>query len=307
MALYSYMKDVERWLHDSTQKLVNPADIVEWVNRARRVVAERSQSIRMIAPISGSVTTITVNAGGTGYVNPTVAVSPPDFPSGYGDTPNGAQATATATVVAGIITDIQVTYGGSGYFQPAVTITDSVGTGAAATAATSPILATQLGREVYKFSDVPLDTFPGVQSVLTVLSVSFIYSNLQYSIPIYSLSTYQALIKRFPLRFSYVPTFGAQIGQGTNGSLALYPVASQVYQMSWDIVCLPTDLETDQDFEAIPYPWVDAVAFLATAYGFLHLQNLNAANFYMTKFTESMQMFSAAARPGRRVNPYGGF
>lgn len=305
MALYSYMKDVERFLHDTTQRMVNPADIVEWINRARRTVAERSECIRLVAPISGAVATITVNDGGSGYVSPTVTVTPPDFPSGYGDNPTGAQATATATVVGGVITDIEVTYGGSGYFQPQVTITDSVGTGAVATPATSPILATQLGREVYKFSDVPLAEFPGVQSILAVRSVSFIYSNLQYSIPIYAFSTYQALIKRFPLRFSYVPTFGAQLGQGANGSLALYPIASQVYQMSWDCICLPSDLETDEDYEAIPQPWTDAVSFLATHYGFLSLQNLNAAAWYYGQFESIMKLFSAAARPGRRSNIYG--
>lgn len=306
-SLYGYMKDVQRFIRDTTQHLVNPADLTEWINRARRTIAERSQCIRVLAPISGSVTVITINHGGSGYTNPTVTITPPDFPSGAGDYPLGQQATATATVVAGVITDIQVTFGGSGYFQPQVTITDSTGTGASATPSISPILATVNGKEVYKFSDVPLDNFPGVDSIFHVQSVSFIYSNLRYSLPCYSFSTYQAVIRRFPLRFSYVPTVCAQFGQGTNGSIYMYPVPSSVYQFEFDAYCLPSNLETDQDYEAIPYPWTDGVAFLATHYAFLSLQNYNAAKFYFDMFVSLQQQFGAAARGSRRTNPYGGW
>lgn len=304
-SLYTYMKDMQRFVRDTTQKLVNPADLIEFVNRARRTVAERAQCIRVLAPISGSVTVITVTAGGANYTNPTVTISPPDFASGAGNYPLGQQATATATVVLGIITDIQVTFGGSGYFQPTVTITDSTGTGAAGTASISPIAATVGGKEVYKFTDVPLDNFPGVASILTVISTSFIYANWRYSLPCYSFSTYQAKIRKYPLQFSYVPSMCAQFGQGTSGSIYMYPIPSTIYQFEWDAICLPIDLETDQDFEAIPQPWQDAVAFLATHYVFLNLQNMNAANYYYQQFEAMMRLFSASARPGRRSNPYG--
>jgi len=81
----------------------------------------------------GSVNTITLDSGGTGYQSATVLVSAPQVDGGI-------QATATATIVAGVITQISIVQSGSGYLEtPTVSIVStgsalSPGTGAAATA-----------------------------------------------------------------------------------------------------------------------------------------------------------------------------
>ena len=64
-SLFSYMKDVTRFLKDGNQELINPGDLIEYVNRARREVAMRSECLRVLPATSGSVQTITVTAGGT--------------------------------------------------------------------------------------------------------------------------------------------------------------------------------------------------------------------------------------------------
>lgn len=304
--LNDYLKQCQRLLRDGDQKLVNPADLIDWINLARRRLAQQTQCIRVLSPISGQVSTISVTAGGSGYsATPTITISEPDFPSHEGAFPNGAQATASAVVTAGVITDIQVDYGGAGYFQPTVTITDSTGSGATATAETSPLSVTQQGKEVYTFADIPLDNFPGVGEVLAVKSVSFIYANYRYSLPCYSFSTYQARIRQYPTQYQYVPTMCAQFGQGVNGSIYMYPLPSTAYQFEFDCICLPIDLTSDDDPEAIPLPWTDAVPFLAVSYAYRSLQNPNFASYYEQSYENYMKMHSTAARPGRRVNPYG--
>lgn len=75
--------------------------------------------------IEDGIVSVAVTAGGTGYTNPTVAITEVD---------GGTGATAEATVVSGVITAITVTAAGSGYTTPVVTITDADGTGATATA-----------------------------------------------------------------------------------------------------------------------------------------------------------------------------
>jgi FtsP/CotA-like multicopper oxidase with cupredoxin domain len=75
----------------------------------------------------GSIGSITVDAGGTGYTNPTVEIQ-----DAYGTAT--ALATATATVTGGVITAITVSSPGSGYSAPVVTITDTTGVDGAATA-----------------------------------------------------------------------------------------------------------------------------------------------------------------------------
>ena len=307
-SLFTYSKQVQRFLRDARMDLVNPRDIWDYVNYARREVAMRSQCLRALTQISGSVTEATITAPGSGYTAPTVTISAPDSPSGFLPYPNGAQATGTATEVGGLLHSINITFGGAGYFQPTITINDPTGTGATATLTTTLNNTLNLGQEQYPFSAVNLAPFPGYGSVYYVRSVSIIYANYRYSLPMYSFSTYQSMIRQYTAsQYQYVPTFGSQFGQGTSGTLFLYPPPSQTYQMEWDCQCMPQDLNTDQDVEAIPDPWTDAVPYFAAHLAFLELQNGNAARQYHDLFDERVKRFSVYTRPGRASNPYGRF
>jgi hypothetical protein len=161
------------------------------------------------------------------------------------------------------------------------------------------------GQEVYNFSDVDLSQFPGVDSVYGVRSVSIIYSNYRYSVPVYAFSTYQAMIRQYPFQYQYVPTFGSQFGQGADGSFYMYPLPSQTYQLEWDCQCLPQDLEDDQSVEVIQAPWDDTVPYFAAHLAYLGLQNMNAGNYYLDLFDKMCLRKSTYARIGRVVNPFG--
>jgi len=91
----------------------------------------------------GSVATITITAGGSGYTDPvTVTIGAPNQTG-------GVQATATATQSSGVINSITITEPGSGYTSaPSVTIAGGAGTNATATAA----LFSQNGQAIATFS-----------------------------------------------------------------------------------------------------------------------------------------------------------
>lgn len=307
MVLSDYMKQVQRFIRDNDQQFINPQDLIYYVNRARRDLAGRTQCVRRLTPISGSISNIVITNGGQNYSTPAISIGSPDQASGAPPNPTGIQAYATITEEDGVINNISVTAGGDGYLSPSITITDSTGSGvsAAATAVIQNISQTYEGQEVYRFSDIPVQNWPGVDSVFAVHSVSIIYSNYRYSLPMYNFSTYQARIRQYPTQYSYVPTMGAQFGQGENGSLYLYPIANSSYPLELDCFCLPADLKTDLDVEVIPMPWQDAVPYLAAHLCYLELQNLNAAEYYFKKSDEMIARYSRYARPGRITNPYG--
>lgn len=305
-SLFTYTRQLQRFLRDGKQELVDFEDIIDYVNQARREVAMRGQAIRVLPPISAPIVSATITNGGTGYTNPTVQITTPDSPGGLLLNPNGAQAVGTATQSGGIINNVYITYGGDGYFQPAIQINDPTGTGAVIQPNLGPILQTNTFQEQYKFQDVDLSIFPGVASIYAVLSVSVIYSNTRYSVAVYSFSQYQALIRNYqPGGYYYVPCFGTQFGRGASGSFFLYPVAYQPLQMEWDCVCLPSDLTSDNQFDPLPDPWSDAVPFYAAHLAFLELQNHNAARSFLALFDERMKRFGSYALPGRAINPYG--
>lgn len=305
--LNDYLKQCTRFTREAKQDFVNPSHMVSYINRARREVAMRAQCVRRLTPISGSVIGATVTAGGSGYVAPVATISAPDFASGQAPFPNGDQATAVATQIGGVINSVQISYGGHGYFQPTVTITDSAGTGATATLQLSPINQLLPNQEQYSFQDIDVTMFPGVASIYTILSVSVIYSNYRYSLPMYPFSVYQAMIRQYPTQYKYVPTFCSQFGQGDQGTFFAYPLPSQTYQWEFDCFCLPQDLIDNQSVDVIPNPWTDAVSYFAAVLCYEEIQNLNYAKYYQDKFDMMLLRYSQYARPGRVTNPYGRF
>lgn len=307
MALFEYLRQTQRFIRDATQVMVEPDDLVSYVNRARRELAGRTQCIRVLTPIFGAVTTVTIGSGGSGYkTTDTFAFAPPDSPSGAAPWPSGRQAVGALVVDgAGRVLAINVIDGGDGYFSPSGTISTTTGSGCTFSIQTSPLSATVMDQEVYNFSAMNLSRFPGVGSIIAVRSVAIIYANYRYVLLPRAWSVYQAMIRQYPRQYYYVPTFCSQFGQGAAGSLYMYPIASAPYQMEWDCTCLPADLLSDQDPEAIPLPWTDAVPFRAAFYAFSELQNLNAAEYYDKKFEQFLARYSAMSRPGSIPNLYG--
>jgi len=301
-----YLKQCQRLLREQKQEFENPDDLLSYINIARREVAGRTQCVRRLTPISAQIISSNLISGGTNYSAPVAVITSPDFPTGLAPNPNGRQATAAVLFTGGVITDVIITDGGDGYFQPQITIVDPTGTGAEVTLNVSPINVLNVGQEVYPFSDINTSIWPGVDSVYMIKSVSVIYSNYRYSLPMYAFSVYQAMIRQYPFQYQYVPSFASQFGQGNGGSFYAYPLPSQIYQWEFDCFCLPEDMLLDNSIpEVIPQPWTDAVQYMAAQLVYQELGNFNAAGFYEKQFDKRTLGFSQQARPGRMTNPYG--
>lgn len=78
---------------------------------------------------AGSISTINVTAGGSGYTTAPVTIDPP---------PSGTTATATAIMVGGVVTAVQITIVGTGYTTPPTVTIGGDGTGATAEAVLAP-------------------------------------------------------------------------------------------------------------------------------------------------------------------------
>jgi hypothetical protein len=307
MALFEYQKQIQRFLREQRQRQINPEDLTSYVNRARREIAMRTQSIRVTPPTSGAIVAIHVTNPGSGYTNPTVVVSTPDYPNQSLPYPNGAQATALAIPIAGQIASVSVSFGGDGYQQPTATITDPTGSGAVLSVEVEPIWTTRAFQERYRLADIPLDHFPGVKAAYAVREIAMIYSNYRYGLPCYPWSTYQFFIRQYPRQYYYVPTICTRFRPGALGDWFFYPIPNTSYPWDWDLACLPSDLEDDQSVEALSEPWTDAVPFLGAAFAMEELQNLNSARYYRALHDQYIKQYSQAAYLTTSVNPYGGW
>jgi hypothetical protein len=154
-------------------------------------------------------------------------------------------------------------------------------------------LFTVAGQEVYNFSGINLVPFPGYGYVYAVRSISLVWGSFQYSVERVSFSKYQAVVRNYTEGFNYIPCVAAQFGFGQSGSMYLYPIANDVYQMFWDCFCVPMDLiGAAGEIEALPQPWTDAVPFYA-AYQLLNSMQVSPAgiNENLARMKQADRMF----------------
>lgn len=307
MALNAYLTAVQNLLGTGPAGNLYPtATLTGYINEARQHVASDGQCVRALPVIQGAVTAVAVVSGGTGYTSPPiVTITPPDSPSGFLPFPNGNQAVAFASVSGGSVTAVTVSSGGSGYFAPQVTFSSGGGHGAVGLVTTSVSNATAAGQEIYAFSSVnPIvaSSGSGISHILAVNSVSIIWSTFRYTLMRQSFSKYQALTRTYTAGYEYMPAVMAQFGQGANGTLYMYPIANQPYQMEWDCYCQPLPLATDNDVEAIPEPFNEAVKYYAARMAYLQSQRFGDAEMMYNEDPTKLGLYQKSMQRARRVS-----
>ena len=330
--LFEYQQEVQQLLGDQSEQKFNLADLTNFINRARRKIAAATQCIRCLPPSSGSFLTITLEhtsnpilddpsgnpilddpggnpvldnsfAGGSGYSSPTVTISGPD---GIGL--SGIQATAVATFSGGVITGFIIINPGSNYVSPTITITDPTGTGAVAVYTLTPFVSANPGQEVYTFASVnPIiqDNFPGFERIIALQSVAVSWGSWKPSMRNLPWSLFQAYCRAWNIGEENYPTVWSQYGQGENGSIYLYPIPSTICQMDWDCYCSPIDLLTNEDIEALPHPFTEAVPFYAAYWAYMSAQNQDMAEVMWTNYSRMMKEARSYVSPAMIPDYYG--
>ncbi len=287
--LNEYLTQLRNLLNDTdpNNQKFSDATLTLNINLARRKVAQMGQCIRFLPPTSAGINSITTVSGGSGYTNGTVIVtiSPPD------QTP-GVQATATAQASGGQIVSTTMTEPGAGYFaSPSISYASSAaGTTAIASGVLGYINQTSTRQEKYFFNSVTLAS--GMEEILAVRGVSLVWGQLRYTPMYVSWSRYQAMVRSYSLGIIGPPGAFCQYGQGVDGTLFLYPVADQKYQMEWDAIVLPIDLVNNDTVEAIPNPWRFPVPYFAA---FVTLDGVGRYD-DAKKMYERYEMFMRQAR-----------
>lgn len=306
MLLATYLSDLQLMLNDPNGQFYSTAALTNYINRARKYVAGRSQCCRFLTPSSGPISTVvTITSGGSGYTTaPTVTVSRPDAMGGQAFVP----ATATATIGAGQVTGVTITNPGTGYVNPPqFSFTGGGGSGAAATGAnTTGFLTTVNGREVYPFADVNAlltSAYPGVEAILGVASVSVAIGAMKPTLDWCDFLSFQAYARAANIGRGQ-PAVWSQYAQGQTGSIYLSPVPSQKYQMEWDCFVTPLDLSALQLVDVIPDPFAEPVKYYAARLAYLNAQRKDDANFMQAECDRLLLEARGFVSPGRIPTMY---
>lgn len=136
--------------------------------------------------------------------------------------------------------------------------------------ATLPIVQ---GTQQYPFSAIDLGGASGVEGVLNVRTIWLGIGSGQVWIRPRSFAWFGLYELNNPVPVQGPPTVWSQYAQGVNGSIFVSAVPDSTYTLTLDTLCYPIPLVSDATVEAIPYPWTDAVPFLAAYYALLSAQS----------------------------------
>lgn len=310
MALTQYLTDVQLFLNDPNALFFNTTALTNYINKARNRIAEVTQCLPLLIPGSGSLLTVAVAGGGSGYATaPTVTISAPD---GQGTT---VQATAVATVSGGAVTAITITNPttNSGYVvAPTITLSGGGYTTAATVGAvtTTPYVTTVPGQESYALNAAPISTavlnHQGYQRAIGIQSVSVSWGSMKPTLDFVPFTTFQARYRAYNIGQQNYPSVWTRLGRGASQSIGLWPIPGQTSQMEIQVYCQPIPLVDDTTYEAIPEPFTDCVKYYACYLAYINAQRKDDAMWMASLYKEVMLENGVADTPSNAPSAYDG-
>lgn len=132
-------------------------------------------------------------------------------------------------------------------------------------------ISTVPGQRAYNFASVSLIT--GVTGALNIRTIQYGVGSGQKWIEPRSWTWFNFYYLNNPVPPNSFPQRWAQLGQGANGTFWLDPPPDLDYTLFCDVVGFPINLANDNDPEAIPYLWTDAVPYYAAYLAYLSAQS----------------------------------
>jgi hypothetical protein len=289
--LQTYLNETQRLLHDANAKVWQIPTLIAAINQARRRSVGDSSCNRQIQSVTlsagrevyayGSVVSVTITNGGTGYtVAPTVTFSAP--PAG------GTAATGTAVIDLGSVTKINIVNPGSGYLTaPTVTLTGGNFTSWINNASVVLPWVNNLSNIVAWVSNNITAT--AVASILNpntldVMNITVSWGSQEYILGRRAFTEFQAGIRSWT-GFKQRPLLCASYGQN---QWFIGPIPDQDYESQWDSIITPNDLVNLTDRCVVGYPFNECVAYYAAHICKFQEQSYAEAEIFLQQYTRKM-------------------
>lgn len=114
----------------------------------------------------------------------------------------------------------------------------------------------------------------------------------------------QAYGRAYATLVTSYPYYWSCMDDGENGEVWMFPAPSTTGDIEVDAYCVPKDIYTDDDYDAIPPGFSNSVKFLAASLAFMSSQRYQQAQIMEGLFTERMGTGRAAADRGKVPNMY---
>ena len=145
----------------------------------------------------------------------------------------------------------------------------------------------------------------GVDEVFDVKQVAISWSSaMRPALDWYSWDDFQAYLRSYQNMLTSYPAIWSTLGDGETGNVFLYPTPSVATEMEWLCRCTPTALYTDDDYDAIPSPFSDAVKYYAAYLAYLSSQRWMQADGMEAAFYQHIGIDRPAVDSGKTPRYY---
>lgn len=103
--------------------------------------------------------------------------------------------------------------------------------------------------------------------------------------------------------FSY-PFVWSDTGTGSNGRIWLWPSPSTITEMEWDCFAVPTRLNSNDDYDALPTQFRKAVKYYAASLAKMSSNQYEVADYYRQKYQDAVGMAQGSSARARVRDMY---
>lgn len=264
MGLQFYIQDTTALLHDQRMVFTPEAQLVRWINEARVLLAKETGCVRRL--ITGQ------SAFGASAQPGAIiagAMQPGALPSALPSTSNPVFPLGTAQNTLQTIAGVE-RYPYQGFWNP---------------------FAQQ--------------QYAGIKGVLDVNNLSVSWGgNFRPSLTWMPWDDLQAYCRSYSNQTTAYPSVWSVYNDGEFGEIWLFPVPSQPNEIEADAYCVPADIYSDDDFDAIPSEMRDCIKYKAAALAFLAAQKFGQADMMEQRFAQTAGIDVVARDRGKTRNYY---
>ena len=265
MSLQFYLQDTTALLGDQAYLFTSQTQLTRWINEARRHLAKRTGCIERL--ITGQ--SAYGSAAQPGYMIPG-GIQPGALPGPIPATGNpqiafNAAQTGNMTTLIGV-----ERYPYKGFFNP-----------------------------------VLKDTYAGVKGVIDCLELSINWGgNFRPSLMWLPWDDLQAYCRSYANQTTAYPAVWSVFNDGEDGEVWIFPVPSEAGEMEARVICIPEDIYSDDDVDAIPEGYRDAIKFKAAALAFMAQMRYQEAQGMENVFAQTVGIDTTAVDRGKVPNFY---
>lgn len=258
-----YLNDTSCLLHDQAYSFTSEAQLVRWINEARRQIASRTACVRRL---------VTGQSAFGASAQPGSAIPGAVQPGALPQSDPNAQFNASTNAFMTIPNVERYPYRGF----------------------VNPYLTSQ---------------YAGIKGVIDTIACSVCWGGGVGGSPRPSLAwmpweDFQAYGRAYATLVTSYPYWWTVYNDGEDGEVWMFPVPSFPMEVEMDVFCMPIDLHSDDDYDAIPDGFKNAVKYGAAKMAYMTSRRYGQAQIMEDMFADRLGIARVSSDWGKTPNFY---